>query len=234
MLNASSNADIQSAAVKSEELVVLLHGLARSSRSMKKMQKALQNKGYTVLNLDYPSTKFPLETLSEDYLHVELQKQDLSQYKKINFVTHSMGGILIRYYLKRRDLPAIGRVVMLSPPNQGSELVDKLGGIGLFKWLNGPAGKQLGTADDSLPNQLGPVEFDLAVITGNRSLNPLYSWLIPGSDDGKVAVDRARVKGMKAFREVPSTHTFIMRNLTVIQLVIGYLENGVLVDSGQL
>ena len=214
------------AANKNSECVVLLHGLARSARSMQLLQEALSDKEYSVLNLDYPSTEFTVDILTEQYLRPALQQENLSSCRKLHFVTHSMGGILLRDYLNRYELSNLGRVVMLSPPNQGSELVDKLGDIFLFRWINGPAGNQLSTAKDSLPNRLGSVDFDLAVITGNRSFNPLYSWLIPGDDDGKVAVDRARIEGMREFKVVPSTHTFIMRDETVIHYVLEYLANG--------
>lgn len=214
------------AANKNAECVVLLHGLARSARSMRPLQEALSNRNYAVLNLNYPSTEFVVDVLTEQYLRPALQQENLNSCQRLHFVTHSMGGILLRDFLSRHKLPNLGRVVMLSPPNQGSELVDKLGGIFLFRWLNGPAGNQLSTAKDSLPNRLGSVNFELAVITGDRSLNPFYSWLIPGDDDGKVAVDRARVEGMSEFMVVPNSHTFIMRDETVIQYILEYLEHG--------
>lgn len=208
------------------ECVVLLHGLARSARSMTRIQRTLNAGHYAVLNIDYPSTRFPVETLVSEYVKPAVETQCPRRSKAVHFVTHSMGGILARYYLKQHKPAKLGRVVMISPPNKGSELVDALGDFFLFTWLNGPAGKQLGTSGDSLPNRLGPVDFDLAVITGNRSYNPFYSYLIPGADDGKVAVDRARIEGMQEFRIVPKAHTFIVQNPTVIRLVTNYLKNG--------
>ena len=210
---------------------MLLHGLARSAGTMKQLQNAISEEKFAVLNIDYPSTQYPIEKLVDQYLKPEIEQQCPQQSRAIHFVTHSMGGILVRYYLHRYQLPKLHRVVMISPPNRGSELVDRLGNLFIFKWLNGPAGAQLGTSEDSLPNQLGPVNFDLAVIAGNRSFNPFYSYLIPGDDDGKVAVERTQIEGMRAFTVVPKTHTFIVRNNTVIQLVIGYLKEGYFKDS---
>lgn len=215
------------------DCVVLLHGLARSAASMKRLQRALSAHGYAVLNVDYPSTDYTVETLVERYLRSEVEKLiGQSTCSSIHFVTHSMGGILVRYYLKYFKFAKLGRVVMISPPNQGSELVDKLGDFFPFRWLNGPAGAQLGTGENSLPKRLGPVDYDVAVIAGNGSLNPFYSYLIPGDDDGKVAVSRAEVEGMRAFKVVPKSHTFIVRNHTVINLVLSYLKSGTFLGAG--
>ena len=87
-------------------------------------------------------------------------------------MTHSLGGILVRQYLSRYEISRLGRVVMLGPPNQGSEVVDILGDLQLFRWLNGPAGQQLSTLPDSVPNQLGPATYPVGIITGSRSINP--------------------------------------------------------------
>lgn len=116
---------------------------------------------------------------------------------------------------------------MLSPPNQGSEVVDKLGHWAAFKWLNGPAGQQLGTSASSVPNQLGPVDFELGILTGCRSVNLLLSTLFSGPNDGKVAVEKAKVAGMSAFKVVPATHPFIMRNRSVMRFTSCFLRNGV-------
>lgn len=220
------NTLLRSATNPGADAVILLHGLARSNRSMAKIGKALTNRGYTVINVDYQTTKFPIDFLAERCLPAAIKEINRSSPSRIHFVTHSMGGILLRYYLKHHSLPNLGNVVMISPPNKGSELVDKLKSSFLFKKLNGPAGRQLGTDEHSLPNSLGPVDFNLGVIAGNRSLNPFYSWLIPGRDDGVVAVERTKIAGMADFITLPHTHTFIMRSRDTIDQVIHFLESG--------
>lgn len=132
----------------------------------------------------------------------------------------------MRQYLATRSLPSLGRVVMLGPPNQGSEIVDALGGLRFFGWINGPAGGQLGTRPDSLPNRLGPVNFELGVIAGDRSINWINSWIIPGPDDGKVSVERTRITGMRDHRVIHATHPFLTRNRRAIDLTLHFLRSG--------
>ncbi len=209
---------------KRRDQVVLLHGLARSPRSLKRIEKTLKREGYQVTNIGYPSRKFSLPRLSE--LVREKILASSKDIQRIHFVTHSMGGVLLRYLQKHNPIENIGRAVMLSPPNQGSEIVDVLGDLLLYEWINGPAGLQLGTSDNGLISQLGAVDFDLGVITGDRSVNWILSLMIPGKNDGKVSIESAKVDGMADFKVVHATHPFIMRNKAVIQDIIRFLEFG--------
>ena len=210
----------------SSEYVVLLHGLARSKSSMAKLESHLSDKGYSVLNIAYPSRSKTIEELAGEVIPKAIERCRNNGAKKIHFVTHSMGGIVVRYYLKHYALPELGRVVMLSPPNRGSEVVDKLGQTFIFKWINGPAGQQLGTGNDNLPKKLGAVDFDLGIITGDRSINPFLSLIIPGTDDGKVSVNNAKVEGMRDYIVIHATHPFIMKNRQAIEQAIHFLKFG--------
>jgi len=221
------------AATEDEECVILLHGLARSFRSLEKLEKHLSDLGYRVINLDYPSTKYSIPNLADNILDAAVKQCEQTPVEKIHFVTHSMGGIVVRYYLKHHKLPQLGRVVMLSPPNKGSELVDFYKKGPLFKKTHGPAGLQLGTGDESLPLKLGPVDFELGVISGNRSFYPLNSALIPGLDDGIVSVERTKVEGMADFLLLPYSHPFIMQKEVVLEQVVHFLREGKFFHQGE-
>jgi pimeloyl-ACP methyl ester carboxylesterase len=213
-------------ATENQECVILLHGLCRTSRSMLPMERALSASGYHVLNVDYPSRTASVKQLSEDAIGRAVADCQKDGAAKIHFVTHSLGGILVRSYLSRHIIPNLGRVVMLGPPNQGSEVVDKLGSWWFFKKLNGPAGNELGTDKDSTPNKLGPANFCTGVIAGDRSINWINSLLIPGRDDGKVSIERTKLAGMTDHIVVHATHPLLMRNRTAIKQTILFLQSG--------
>ncbi|MDJ0832715.1 MAG: alpha/beta fold hydrolase [Gammaproteobacteria bacterium] len=209
-----------------DECVILLHGLGRTRRSMLVMEKKLRAQGYQVVNINYPSRHMPIDELAMVVIDQCLAITHKLGCHRLDFVTHSMGGILVRHYLRHQAIEQLHRVVMLGPPNQGSEVVDRLRHIPLFHWLHGPAASQLGTSGEDLPQQLGAVDFELGIIAGIRSINPLLSSLLPGQNDGKVSVENTKIEGMQDFITIPSTHTFMMRNPRVIDQVVHFLQFG--------
>lgn len=208
------------------ELVVLLHGLARSAGSMDAMSGALEDAGFEVCNIGYPSTELPIDTLASDIVLPEIRDCVGPEPRAVNFVTHSMGGIIVRQLRAVDSGLRFGRVVMLGPPNRGSEIVDALGDLALFEWLNGPAGQQLGTGDGSVPHALGATDLEVGVIAGRRSINLMLSMIIPGEDDGKVAVENTRLDGMRDFLVVSVSHPFLMKSPYVIRQAIHFLRSG--------
>jgi hypothetical protein len=213
------------------EVVILLHGLQHSPLSMKHMEKSLDRFGYRVINHAYPARKQSIEQLAEENLHQLVSTCCDSSGTTVHFITHSFGSLILRYYLERHKLPNLGRVVMLSPPNQGTELVDKYKDNPVFQLMNGPAGMQMGTDESSLPLQLGPVDYEVGVIAGTRSLNPLASRHLEGPDDGVVAVESTKVEGMSDFLVTPFSHTFIMMSTEIIEQTIHFLQHGKFISA---
>jgi len=213
------------------DCVVLLHGLARTATSMNPMQRALIDEGFENANIDYASRDDTVEVLAEIVIPEGLEAcRSKGSVGHIHFVTHSLGGILLRQYLSMHPIPDLGRVVMLGPPNQGSVAVDELRNVPGFDWLNGPAGLQLGKGEDSVPLKLGPATFELGVIAGNRTIDPITSSVLENPDDGRVSVEDTKLDGMSDFIVVEHSHAFMMRMRRPIDLTIRFLKSGSFVD----
>jgi triacylglycerol lipase len=225
--NGAASTPTAAGATDQRACVVLLHGLGRSYRSMNRIADAATAAGYTVVNIDYPSRSQPIETLAVDAVPRGLDGCRRAGATPVHFITHSMGGILLRQYLNERSLPDLGRVVMMGPPNQGSELADALRNETSYQYYNGPAGQQLGTGPDGIAARLGPVNFSLGVIAGNQQtvVDAVLASHIPGEHDGKVAVERARVDGMRDFIVLPANHTFIVTDPDAIAQALHFLRH---------
>jgi triacylglycerol lipase len=210
----------------SQDCVILLHGLARTSLSMKGVEWYLKRRGYRVINARYPAHGLSVEQISDAYLAPLLQTEIPRSSAKIHFVTHSQGGILLRQYLSDHNLPNLGRVVMLAPPNHGTEIVDRLQASRLARPFLGPGYLQLGTDADSLPNRLGPVQFDCGIIAGDCSFNPFLSSMLNGPNDGKVTVASAQLDGMRDFLVLHYSHTWLMWRKNTLRQIQSFLESG--------
>ena len=205
---------------------VLLHGLARTHKSMRPLAQALAAAHYYVVNVGYPSRKFAIAPLANMAIPPALTLCRQQGLTRIDIISHSLGGILLRQYLQANTIPELGRVVMYAPPNQGSQVVDKLKNIPGFRLINGPAGLELGTDAKSVPRQLAPVHFDLGVIAGTRSINWILSQYLPNPDDGKVSLENTKVEGMRDFISLPVSHPFIMKDKNAIRQTLHYLQTG--------
>lgn len=209
-----------------DSCVILLHGLGRTSGSMKKIEKALAAEGYRVWNEGYDSRSATIEDLAEGTITNALTFCSDHKAARIHFVTHSLGGILVRQYFQQGAADNIGRIVMLSPPNHGSEVADALNDKIIVRRFLGKVGKQLSRDKSSFVNSLQPIAIDIGIITGNRSSDPWFSPLIPGEDDGKVSVESAKLPQMKDFLVLPYGHTTIMKKPEVITQIKHFLERG--------
>lgn len=206
------------------DYVVILHGIFRSSFHMRKLAAYLEKQDYEVIALDYPSTKESMPKLVE-MIQEDIQSK-IAEQKKTHFVGYSMGGLLLRAILKDYRPDHLGRVVQLAPPNQGSEVADFLKNIWLYKKLYGPAGQQLITDQTAIAPIFGEIDYELGVIAGNFSLDPISSLLIKGPDDGKVSVESTKIAGMKDHIVVRASHTWFPHNKQVQQQTLHFLQQG--------
>ncbi len=223
------------AAAAPPDTVVLLHGLGLGRWAMKRIERTLDHEGFRVVNLGYDSLRTPIETLAHDWLPAELAKQGIdpavADGPTLHFVTHSMGGIILRGWLHHDGVPpamARGRVVMLVPPNGGSTLVDRIGTWHVFRLATGINGAALSTAADSFPNQLGPWPAgpQLGVIAGDRPINPLLAHWTGSPGDGKVRVEETRLAGMDDHLVLPHSHTWIQYRKPAIRQTLAFLRDG--------
>ena len=192
---------------------------------MKGMEHGLAQKGYRVFNIDYPSLKKPIEELIGD-VHAEILQRRDDETDALHFVGHSLGGLIIRAYLHKFKPAGAGRVVMIGTPNHGSELADIFADFPLYKMLYGPAGQQLVTDQTAFRHIFGAVDYDLGVIAGDRSFDPVMSWFIPGADDGKVSVASTKIDGMKDHITLRVSHTFMPSKKSVIDQTAHFLAHG--------
>ena len=206
--------------------VVLLHGISRTSRSFRRMQTAIEASGFVTLNLDYASRRKALESLAED-IHPAIELFSSGIEGSIHFVGHSMGGLLARAYLARYRPRRLGCVVMLGTPNSGSEIADRLKNVRAYRAWFGPAGQQLITQRDAaLDAILPPVDYPVGIIAGNRSVYPISSAFLPKPHDGRVSVENTRLDGMMDHVVIAVLHPSLVRNRLALQQTIAFLRDG--------
>jgi len=171
----------------------------------------------------------PLEEVAASWLPVQLRRGGVAEGASVHFVTHSMGGILLRLYRREHPEARIGRAVMIAPPNAGSEIVEHLARFPPLHWIWSRNGVRLGTGPDALPQRLGPWPAGadaLGILAGDRSFNPLFSSWIGAPNDGKVAVARTRLEGMSDFLVLPHSHTWLQWRGDAVAQVTAFLRDG--------
>ncbi len=228
LLISSAYADSHTTLIDNET-VVLLHGIALTKSNMDSVEKALEDEGYKILNITYPSQKKGLNDiaifLETDYL----TKDFWDTTRKVHFVTHSMGGLVVRTYLEQYknqiDINKLGRVVMMGPPNKGSEVADLIHKLPPYKWYYGPAGQELTTKQQAL-TQINPY-YELGIIAGKKEW-PYFvaAFVTPGQSDGRVTVENTKLNGMKDHIVLSATHTFMMKKSDTHKQIVYFLKNG--------
>ena len=209
---------------ENDQLVILLHGIMKSSKKMKGLAEFLRKNQFDVCNISYPSTKFPLEELV-DIIHDEISQASALSYNNISFVGFSMGGLLTRAYLNKYKPDNLGNVVFIGTPNNGSEVADFFKNYKLYKMLCGPAGQQLVTDQEEFKKILGMPDYDFGVVAGNFTVNLLLSRIINKPNDGKVSVESTKLQGMSDHIVLRTSHPFMIRNKKIWQYALNFLNH---------
>jgi len=209
--------------------VVILHGIAKTNSSMRSVEKLLQKEGYKTLSITYPSQKNSIDDIASYLREEHLNDAFWENADNVHIVTHSMGGLVARRYLDtyKDDIPEdkLGRVVMLAPPNGGSEVADTIHGLSLYQWFYGPAGEELTTEVQSKNGST--VYYDLGIIAGTKEWPyPVAAFIVPGESDGRVSVEKTKLDGMADHVSVSATHTFIMNKKDVHKQLLHFLKEG--------
>ncbi len=194
------------------DYVILVHGLGRTAKSMQGLAGSLSDIGYESLNINYPSRSDTIENLSQEYILAAVKQFCGDTRRKIHFVTHSMGGMMVRYFLSQNQLPNLGRVVMLAPPNQGSKYADRWSKLPLSSLIFGQALAQMTSDTNSMPNTLPEPDYEVGVIAGQK--------------DGKVTIEQTKLSKMSDFLIVSEKHTFIMNSNKVIEATDNFFKEG--------
>jgi len=208
------------------DYVVVVHGWAWLRDTMRPTARFLHRQGYNVICVRYdPRSEMP-EAVVENRIERALRDHCTDAGRKIHFVGHSMGGLMIRSYLARHRPENLGRTVLLAPPNHGIEAVDRVKDWRLFARVFGEPARLLGTTRDAIPAGLGPADFPLGVLMGRDVGLPLVSVMLPGADDGVVAVESGRLEGMTDFSTVRCGHSRLPSNPTVLAQTLAFLREG--------
>jgi len=210
---------------KLNECVILMHGFGDIKLSMSFLENECQKKGYATFNLGYSTAGETISSLSEKLLTDMIKKCRKKGFSKIHFVTHSMGGLIVRYYLQNNELPEGSRIVMLSPPNKGTEVADFLKTNVLYKLFTGDVGQELCT-DSQIIRNLKELNIEIGIIAGNKSYNPFFSEIIQGEDDGRISTENTKLEEMTDFLIVNDSHLTIKHRQEVSEQMVYFLRNG--------
>ena len=237
---------------KNQDFLVLLHGIYGKSSDMESIAQNFKD-NYRIINIQYPTTKETAEEISDLYIEPNIENikeqifsenfhkkignqyyeiaensnkinKNFNQNIKINFVAHSMGTGILRYYLKENPLENLGKVVFISPPSHGSHLAD-VPFVDKLPSMLGKVVPQFSTKKDSFVNQLGEPDYDYMILIGNKTNNPLYSMIIRGKDDGMVPLKTAKMKSDNFKIIENTTHTSILKDRRTMKEISEFLKN---------
>jgi pimeloyl-ACP methyl ester carboxylesterase len=211
--------------------VLLLHGHGRFGASMVLLARAARKAGFITFSPSYPYRR-PLTDIVER-LVPQVRDFETRIGGPLHIITHSLGGLVARALIAKHRPQRLGRVVMLAPPNAGSELADLLFRLRLNSVVLGGSGAHLRTNRTELDHAiLGSIDYPAGVIAGDRPLLPLPFKLLPRPHDGKVSLAATRVKGVTDHLRLPVTHTLMVYDSRVIVAALSFLNDGAFARPG--
>ncbi len=209
------------------ETVVLLHGIAMPAFVVHRLARRLAAAGFRVVNHPYSSRAFTLEQVARERVPAALRAAGAAAAPRLHFVGHSLGALIVRLHLAERRPANLGRVVLLGPPNAGSRVADQLARSALCRWLVGPNLSRLGAATpDAIAPRLAPPDYEVGVIAGTASINPVFSRWLERPNDGAVSLASARLAGARDLLVVPHSHTLMLLRRAVADQVVAFLRTG--------
>ncbi len=207
-----------------DHLILLIHGIGRSTGTFTNMKAAMLQQGHAAVSVSYPSTRRSIEAHAAQIARLI---SNLENTKRISFVTHSMGGLVVRKLLARNDdwktKITVDSIVQIAPPNQGSAIARWLKDNPLYKTVSGPAGQEL---TPEATARLPPLKHVFSIIAGGRNTEKGYNPLLPGDDDGTVSVKETYLAGASDFLIIPAIHARLSNDPRTIKATLNFLRLG--------
>ncbi len=205
-------------------MVIFMHGALKSASSMDKLEAAFSSADYHTFNWDFNSRDF---TVIQNAAKLDsiLRHKDYLEHT-LHFVTHSMGGIVIRYYLENYNPPNVGRFVMIAPPNQGSQIATELRGFPPFRWLYRKNVDYLVTGSDAFAPNAGIPDCEFGIIAGGTGGKYGFTWYLPGDDDSILSVEQTKLQGAADFILLHHIHATIMMEDDTIKQSLYFIQHG--------
>lgn len=213
-------------AISNKQCVVLVHGLWRSGWAMRSIANDLNDFAYQTVSISYPSTSMSIPDIAESFLPPAIEECKQGGAEQIHFVSHSMGGIVVRQYLQNNHLPLGSKVVMLSPPNQGSELSEKFGDASWYQHIVGPAGASLSKKEGGIISRMKAIKEPVGIIAAYRDWSLFPSTWLPKPNDGTVSVESMKLAEMDDFVLINSGHMTMRFNDDTHQQIRYFLSRG--------
>jgi len=202
-----------------KEAVILVHGIWMNGTEMFRLRQRLTDTGYECHTFRYRSLKCSPEENAER-LYKYTQSIDAPV---INFVCHSLGGLVLLHLFDKHLIEKKGRIVFLGVPVNGSQVARRLASTSITRWAMGKSTVHGLLGDRPVWKKWR----DLGVISGNFPLG--VGMLVGGPilpHDGTVSVEETYLGGATDYITLPATHFGLLFSEEVATQVVTFLRAG--------